>query len=597
MVTVFKYYSDWLLPAPLLSIMSIALLFGIFGWVCFINNRLKYFNNNLEYFFVTMLASGLVAHLSFCLSFFDYSSIIIIRIFGLLILIGSPMGIICFLNRCKSAAKHIKNMDKVSILVLLILVLYLFLSLAPPTDADSFDYHLALPHMIMNKDNSAWNFWLHLRTIGVGEYLNLFGQFMGTDNFGSILQWFSLLGCTALFYRVVSIKFRAWICLIVVSTPVLLFLIPTQKPQMLPEVMLLFSFYYLFFDDSKRMHPLLLIINVYLAMAFKYSFYLSGAVLILWMFYQFVKKHNFWRVILWMVLVYLLFLFPYHVFKFYYFGDPISPLLEGYTNKSSLLLWYASHLAKFTESTLPFPLSIVLPSSFGKVSTVLGLIALIWLLVSDKLKTFLKYPSMIVTIIVTLLYALFSQHTARFFLGSTLWGLLSICVLFRDDFDINKKWKVCILGQSFIIFLFLGYAFFMISPGIFTDGLRDRVMNKFSNGYLISKWLDKILPSNAQIMTSLRYKLFLPRNFHPIDGVLNADSMDAKEFVKRVVNFKISHIVISGDGTLPFSSLIPGCLAAENTRHFKSAVRNPFNKSTYTISVVPISCYEVMNTN
>lgn len=106
-------------------------------------------------------------------------------------------------------------------------------ALAPVTDADSLDYHIGVPldwlragHVTGPPD------WLTARLIGLGESLNLIGLAAGSEQFGAILQATGLAVAYAALSSVARTRDdRILAALLLMACPVLVFLIPNQKPM------------------------------------------------------------------------------------------------------------------------------------------------------------------------------------------------------------------------------------------------------------------------------------------------------------------------------------------------------------------------------
>jgi hypothetical protein len=73
-------------------------------------------------------------------------------------------------------------------------------------------------------------------------------------------------------------------------------------------------------------------------------------------------------------LLYLVIIFPTELQKLLFYGDPISPMLEGFEQHGDgALMRFAQYLREYSMSTLPFPAGIIVPDSPGRLSSVLGL--------------------------------------------------------------------------------------------------------------------------------------------------------------------------------------------------------------------------------
>ncbi len=172
-------------------------------------------------------------------------------------------------------------LDRAAVLLLLgTSVCLVLLALSPPTDADSLDYHLGVPLDFLRRGGIYPRYdWFHARLIGSGEALNMLGLAGGTDILGATL---SAAGLFALVSTVISglraSRDRIFIVSCLISCPFLLFLLPNQKPFLLPAVantLALLMIWERFRTLDTRSLFLAFGCCVF-AMSCKYSFLLSG---------------------------------------------------------------------------------------------------------------------------------------------------------------------------------------------------------------------------------------------------------------------------------------------------------------------------------
>ena len=76
-----------------------------------------------------------------------------------------------------------------------------FLALGPATNADALDYHLGFAIAILNNGGiPIIPEWFSSRLSGSGEVLNAFALSIGAEQFGSLLQYMSLLSIVSIIY-------------------------------------------------------------------------------------------------------------------------------------------------------------------------------------------------------------------------------------------------------------------------------------------------------------------------------------------------------------------------------------------------------------
>lgn len=128
-----------------------------------------------------------------------------------------------------------------NLFIKLLLAAYGLLALCPITNADSLDYHIGVAIEILNQGKMPAFFgWFHGRLAGSGEVLNALGLAIGAEQFGSLLQFSGLLGIYGIlafysFMEKVSVNsvWRKIIIIAFLSSPVLVFLVSSSKPQLL----------------------------------------------------------------------------------------------------------------------------------------------------------------------------------------------------------------------------------------------------------------------------------------------------------------------------------------------------------------------------
>ena len=104
--------------------------------------------------------------------------------------------------------------------------------------ADALDYHYGFSIYLLNFNEVPSPYlWIHGATAGNGEFINTLGLFLGTDNFGTLLQLFSLI-CFLLFLRkkLINKNKFLFLCIFILSSPTLLQLISGPKFLLFPQI-------------------------------------------------------------------------------------------------------------------------------------------------------------------------------------------------------------------------------------------------------------------------------------------------------------------------------------------------------------------------
>ena len=151
--------------------------------------------------------------------------------------------------------------------------------LGPVTDADSLDYHLGLAlEWLRHGGAYPRPDWYSSRPVGISESLNMLGLAAGTDGLGAGLQWGGMIAAAiALRACATTPRDRLLAWLLVASCPVVAFLVPNQKPQMLPTAGTTIAIVMAVrrFDDFRRQDAVLALSAAMFAVASKFTFILS----------------------------------------------------------------------------------------------------------------------------------------------------------------------------------------------------------------------------------------------------------------------------------------------------------------------------------
>jgi hypothetical protein len=470
-----------------------------------------------------------------------------------------------------------------------ILAGYGVLSLAAPTDSDSLSYHLALPIDILNsgslwfnKDN------LHYRMAGFGEMINLLGLANGCSQLGAVCQMMSLLLVLNAYLSVIEVSQRLNLLILFLGIPALLFLLPNQKHQMTGILATSACFLVL----RKHKNPpdrktLVLVISVMLfACGIKYSFLLSAAALSLFYILKFPLRIPIARYATILALLSLSILGPQFLFRYIHFGDPFSPLFEKFlSDPDSTIVNLQAYIKSYQESAMPFPLNLVIAPSPGKISTILGLAALLFLLLPFLYRKF-KAEVIAILFLITEIIVL-GQSTSRFFLEPLMWAIPLILTSVASTHFFRLLFILARL-QIVVVAMFLMFGVYYLSPSIISTKLRAKVMERSSEGYAESLWLNETLPKDARIVFANRSRAFLSRPFMPWE-YLYFSQMDGSENIQKLrhkmtAQYGINYLVLPAQGFDKFKKEFAGELVY-GPKKFMQATRNPFNSTEYELSV------------
>ena len=104
------------------------------------------------------------------------------------------------------------------------------------------------------------------------------------------------------------------------------------------------------------------------------------------------------------------------------------------------------------------------------------------------------------------------MNEARIYYEFILW--LAVGVYFIDDKKINYIFfsKITLI-QFFVVFCMALYFATISFPSIFSNEYRDKFMVKTSFRYAAVKWVNKVLPEDAKIISGLRSNALYKNEF------------------------------------------------------------------------------------
>ncbi|SEI53256.1 Protein of unknown function [Dyadobacter koreensis] len=473
-------------------------------------------------------------------------------------------------------------------ILILVFTCYLLLSLAVPTDADSLSYHLALPVDILKNESLYFNpDNLHFRMAGFGEMLNLIGVANGCPQLGAFIQ---VIGLGLVLYALSkSIEFEQRLDLVTIflGIPVLLFLVPNQKHQLTGVLCTSLCFFHLSQTDRFTKKQLTLFLSVLLfAAGIKYSFVLSFAALLLFLILKKPDGTTSFQFLVKLIFLGMIILGPQILFKWLYLGDPLSPLLENLkTIPDPVIVNLHQYIKEYSDSSSPFPANLIFVNSIGKISTVIGVSALLIGLLPVLWLRFKWEVISITSLIILILIG--GQASSRFLLEPVLWS----APLFITTFNLNRYYKFFILAarlQLFILVPFLIAGLYILMPSMLSNSLREKVLLSSSNGYAESAWINNTLPSNARICIASRSRAYLPRTYFPWEYLYftsMATHQEAEELDHKLKSeYKIDYIILPPTGFEEIRSKYAGQIVA-GPKKFFLATRNPLNTSEYEMVI------------
>ena len=481
------------------------------------------------------------------------------------------------------------------------------LACGPVTNADALDYHLGVAIAILNEGQMpVVPEWIHGRLAGNGEVLNAFALSIGAEQFGSLLQYVSLMGIfgTIRFgtpFRVAALntKQKELISLAAFSAPVLLFLVSTPKPQLWPISMTSFAF-------ALVVHPqlswhqkgrallnfILICILCMTASQAKFNYLLGGGIVgMIALARMKCERLLFPALVIFAVTAVLILLPPVswkvHVFQAHWMEVFLTPL-PGHLPGDDAYLQIAKN-AKDLGNLFSFPLLLFVPTSFGAFSTLLGFGGVVLIGMRAGRDPWIRAGILGAVVLVVLSVGL-APLSARVYVEPYFW--LMILLSFQTaSWDCRQyyyiKWVVFAQACIFVIACWFGV--FTQLPGALSEQWRKQAMRQMANGYEIMEWADGVLPKNAVVLNGHRSMALMPRDTVAYDwgNYTDVRSSDADIYLNRLRERKVSHFLVPSEITpsMPLYKCFREIAVGPGIGHI--ATRNPFNQgATYRAWIV-----------
>jgi len=506
----------------------------------------------------------------------------------------------------KNKANFIFKKHYFELIIFLLIVGYGLLSLGPVTSSDSLDYHIGVPIDILNS-GVIFNTpeWFHSRLSGSGEALNALGLSVGAEQFGSLLQFIGLIGIIGLILGgerpkkltlPVDKELNNLLVTIILSTPVIIFLVSSSKFQLLPVSMTTLALCLIVFPSRRRLSSIesikgffLICILVMVASQTKLNYLLSGGVIGLIALAIMYRQKLIWQSTIIGLLLALIIIAPVIIIKSEIYGAGyIETLFTPLPGNFPGLDFFEIAIRNGRDSDVLFPLSLILPSGIGSITTILGVGVLFFTFIKPNHDNWIILASMILLFIFFITISI-GLRNSRSYLEPYLWSL--IIVSLQNEHILFNKFrkfiKPAVLIQSISVILLCWYGVVTITPGSVSTLLRDNVMKNSAYGYEIMKWADEVLPSEAVLMSAHRSMALAPRPALSLDWFYYIEPLktDISSYITTIKNKNVTHIMLYGSQlseSSQFLKVFSGCFNKNSyerifEKNFKKVTRNPFN--------------------
>ncbi|MBI3793740.1 MAG: DUF1420 family protein [Nitrospinae bacterium] len=565
---------------------------------------------NLELFCASAILIGLISAPVYIMSNLNISVVVYARVIGWLMVgagifsvvrrLSAKDGLQTSQQQCRGLVERATS-GADAFLIFFVLLMLFACSLGPPTDADSLDYHIGGPARLLSGELSfPRSDWMFSRILFLGESFNTIGLAVGADNLNAVLQFSALAWMCYLMYSLVSPNGadRPILALKLAVMPcALLAIIPNQKPQFSGAVAVVSAVILVCTSKSKSTRTYFLAVGaIFYALSIKYTFYVTALVPWCYIAYDAYKEKKVGVFILSNAFFYMAFLFPIHLINTLGYGNPLTPLLgrlfhepggNDYLHDWNLI---ASH---FSEG-FGFPLGLLLPSSPGRISTVIGIGVFTFWFVDWKnatAKTLLSVA--IVTFVFT---AALSPTISRSFMNSYYLMVAAVAIAPKERKGF-RLFNMAGTGQLALLALSAGIGGYILFPGALSWDLRDKVLSRTAYGYNEAKYLGGHLPADAVVIQTSRVNAFLQRPYFGMDHLFLM-KYHPDEFDKRMGQFSGKRFFYVSSSEITAKNFLYPTLK-ENAPFLEPpelpvGTRNPFNRATYRLYIYELDYDRLM---
>lgn len=494
------------------------------------------------------------------------------------------------------------------------------MALAPPTDADELNYHIGVPLAILH--SGSWIFspeWFSSRLAGMGEGLIALGLSVGAEQFGSLLQYWGLVAISAMLVSINRNKNKEVTSylypLIFSCSPVLLWLVSTSKPLLLPIAYTTLSLFLIASAEIKEKnnsrffltHFSIAIFLISCATQMKFNFLLSAALIgTIWLIVMY-RAQCFSRVLFICPIISLPILLPPILWKFINYGGSwyeglfkIFPgnYWPGYEQfENALRHWHES-------SSIPFPFNLLITSSPGQLTTIIGIGSLFWVLsiiwIFFKIRR-LDYISLLIasaSVAMIVLGPIFGQIDGRFYLEPLIWILILLAIQNQPPKFICNNFLL--LGLSLQAMTVIGGAFFcayFLAPGALSKNWRDETLNQMAYQHKEMEWVNQNLPQKAVVLSAIRAMAGIPRESISLEwsNFIDPIKTEAAPYIEQIIRKRVSHVIMNID---PRNSVWVNCLGENTIGPYivNYAGRNPLNrKGVYEVWISEFNLSKLPN--
>ena len=562
-----NYFGLEILQFPFSLVIFLNYIFGVYNVGRRLENIINIKNYDIKLLFYFIIFCSFIVLINYSIFFNIFVTKYLVFSFFLIFFVLNLLSI-KNLNLKKSFFK--KKLSLNLKLIIFFFICYFIVSTLPLSDADSLSYHSSFGANMIKYHSSNWLKNAELThpdfiVSGFTEIFNYIGIILFTDNFGSYFNFVSLILIYLYFIKSFkNNKDTSFILLGIISSPILLPMVYSQKIYILPSFILALVFFNIY--KSKKINSLnevVILSSLMLVLSFKISFLYSVLIAI---FYLIYKNKNVQKTFVLSFATSLIFFTPIIIKNFYFHADLIPPFTGQILNKNSEYLNAVADFLKNYDLSLSFknliflPLLFLLPHygqagtfffSLPNIGKIYGLQFFNFL--NDKKKLNKEILFILILLIASVVFT--GNISTRWFLFLFFLIQLFVCYL---DIKINTLFKkinyLQIILFGFFLLAYSVYAF----PTLLSKEYKNDFLKKHANGYDFAIKLNEIkkkykIDENEKILYSHRAQFWTDVS----NGHLNfsnewmplfrnrADKiLLKKEFVNLIKDKKVKILVI-----------------------------------------------------
>ena len=416
-----------------------------------------------------------------------------------------------------------------NLVIILLLILFFFISILPISDADSIAYHLnSIAHIfhygIENKIDLNKN--LEFSLLSNSEILLTFSIIFKSDNFGALLNLSTLILFIIFFYKKKKLSL-----ILLLSCPLIIFFISTQKLQLFFGLLYLFLFYVVHENKIKNNLDIFLF---NLLLIFFSSGKLSYVILCIPLYAYFVFKNYYKleKIILYGTVSVFFIYSPILLMKFFLFENPFSPILTSVFSNNKEIFDSLTYNLRSNQGWLKNPqlsdfLLPFFPTKISQLSASLGLVFLLTFFNFSLQKKLFFIPLITIALII--------------FTGQLLPRYYLECFLVLTYYASEKDKLLKFFSTIQIFFIIILTAIFVYNSYIKNNVIISTKNYKINNSYSFANYLQlytKDMDGNVLNLLEARPSIFEKDNtfsakYLIIKGNNNeaSSNIDLKKFV------------------------------------------------------------------